>query len=85
MNREDLSEKVIQIISAHLDIEKEKIEENTDIYEDIGIDSIGMISLCARIQEEMKVRVSLAEIMEVRTIDKLCSLFEKAITSSPEA
>ncbi len=52
-----LSQKVKSIISEILDIEEEKLSEDTDLIREIGIESIDMLEIAISLEKEFGIRV----------------------------
>ncbi|MDO4909711.1 MAG: acyl carrier protein [Corynebacterium sp.] len=53
---------------------EEKIQPETDLREDLGLDSLDYIALCVRIEEACGRRVSEQEAAELRTVGDLEAL-----------
>jgi acyl carrier protein len=61
-------------VCEHLGLNDNEITLKTDIYKDIGLDSLGMVSLGMRLQGKFSVTVPLSEVATIKTIG---DLFEK--------
>ncbi|MBN2531923.1 MAG: acyl carrier protein [Spirochaetales bacterium] len=61
-------------VCEHLGLGNNEITSQTEIYKDIGLDSLGMVSLGMRLQGMFSVTVPLSEVATIKTIG---DLFEK--------
>jgi acyl carrier protein len=61
-------------VCEHLGLTDEEITVKTDIYKDIGLDSLGMVSLGMRLQGKFSITVPLSEVATIKTVG---DLFEK--------
>ena len=55
-------------IAEHLGIEEEGISEETSLYDDLGIDSLGIISMALKLQDKFNVDVPSSAAAEFRTV-----------------
>ncbi|MBN2441461.1 MAG: hypothetical protein JXJ04_08940 [Spirochaetales bacterium] len=58
-------------VCDHLGLKDNEITHETDIYKDIGLDSLGMVSLGMKLQAEFSVTVPLSEVSTIKTIGDL--------------
>ena len=58
-------------VCEHLGLNDDEITTETDIYKDIGLDSLGMVSLGMKLQAEFDVNVPLSEVATIKTIGDL--------------
>lgn len=68
MAREIPFEKVRSIIAEHFGIKEEDISEETSLYNDLGVDSLGVISMGIRLQAKFNVKIPPAIAAEFRTV-----------------
>lgn len=66
-------ENYIQTVADLLGMETSELTKETDIYNSIGIDSLGVMSLGLKLQQEFKKRVPLSA---ASTINTLGDMFE---------
>ncbi len=55
-------------LSEILQINKEVITKDANIYQEIGIDSLGLVNLGGKIQKKYEIEIPPAVIVEVRTV-----------------
>ncbi|MCL1819493.1 MAG: acyl carrier protein [Oscillospiraceae bacterium] len=61
-------DKVRELLAAQLDIDEDKITENTNISEDLDADSLDVIELMMSIEEEFGVVIEEDEIAQFKTV-----------------
>lgn len=64
------------MVSEYLGVEKEELNKETHIYDDLGIDSLGIFSLGMNIIKTYKVRLPLSAVSTVTTIGSLYDTLE---------
>ncbi len=77
---EEIYEKVVKIISGTCNIDMEKIDVNTNLYEDLEIDSIMILDIVCLLEKEWKFSLTdypqLLDNME--TVGSLVTFLEKS-------
>lgn len=58
MTKESIFEKVQEIFAEELDIDKEEVQPGSKLISDIGLSSVEILSLIARIEKTFSVRIS---------------------------
>jgi acyl carrier protein len=66
----------IGTISEYLGVEKEELKKETHIYDDLGIDSLGLFSVGMNIIKTYNVRLPLSVVSTVTTIGSLYEALE---------
>ena len=61
-------DKVKEILAEQLDIDIEKIDETTDIAEDLGADSLDVVDVMFAIEEEYDITVDEEQIRKFKTV-----------------
>ncbi len=64
-------EKVVDILSKQLGIEKNKINKNTNIATDLGADSLDLVEILMSLEDEFSVSIPDEAIPEIKTVDDL--------------
>ena len=57
-----------EAVSAHLGLKKDDLQETTDIYRDLGLDSLGVVSLGMKLHSIFKVKVPMSVVSEMYTL-----------------
>lgn len=69
-------EKVKAILAEQFDVEEDKITADTDLQEDLGVDSLDLVDLLMSIEDEFEVEVPDEEIENIKTVGSLVSYIE---------
>ena len=69
-------EKVKAIIADQLDIDADKINENTSLSEDLGADSLDIVEMMMSIEEEFGIEIDDDDAKEFKTIADLISYID---------
>lgn len=79
MNREEILEKIIKVISNNLYIEEGQIQEEDRIREDIGADSLDKVSLFMDFEAEFNISIPDEDVEEILTIKEIIDYLETKI------
>lgn len=63
-----------EIVVKYVDIEPEKITEQTDFKSDLDIDSFTFMSIIAEIEEKAGIELPLEEVSELSTVGELIEM-----------
>jgi acyl carrier protein len=66
--REDILAQVVEILSATFELDKAKIRLDSDLYAELGIDSIDAIDLLVKLQDITEKRIQPAAFKQTRTV-----------------
>ncbi len=78
MNEKKLMEHVIDVIADTLSVKKESITENTDLVEDLGVDSLDMVDLVLAMEQEFGIEIKDEDITpDIRTVRDIVELLGK--------
>lgn len=77
--REDIFEKVADILVEQLEVEKGNIEDSTDIVVDLGADSLDVVDIVQTLEEEFEIKVPNAEIEHLKTVGDIVYYIENNI------
>lgn len=72
----DISEKLKQIVAAQLRIETDSIEDNTDIIDDLGADSLDIVEILMVIEEQFGVSIPDEDVAGLRNLADMQSYIE---------
>lgn len=72
----EVKERVIEVLSDKLGINKLEIKETQDIMNDLGCDSLDMAEIIMGIEEEFDLKIDDTEISEVKTVGDLIKKVE---------
>lgn len=71
MEREELIAKLIEFASMAFEVPEEDIREDTDIAEELGVQSMQRIAMAASIENDFDVVIPVARFADFRTIGDL--------------
>lgn len=69
-------DKVKEIIANQLSIEESKINENTNIAEDLGADSLDLVEILMSLEDEFEVSIPDEAIPTIKTIKDIVDFIE---------
>ena len=79
MTREQVVEKVNQFLIDDFEIEESKLCKDKLIDSEIGIDSLDMVDILVRVNEEFGFKLEKAELMTVKTLGNFYDLLMKHV------
>ena len=74
----DVAERVKKIVVEHLGVEEAKVTENASFIDDLGADSLDVVELVMRIEEEFGVSIPDADAETIQTVGEAIAYLEKA-------
>lgn len=79
MKREEIVEKVNHFLVEDFEIDPSKLGEDKLITTEIGIDSLDMVDIIVRVNEEFGFKLEKTELMEVKTLGDFYDLLLKHV------
>lgn len=76
LSRQELQEKICQIMSEMFEIPLEKLTAEAKLFEELGLDSIDAVDLVVKVQELTGRRVDEADLRRVRTVRDVVDIVE---------
>lgn len=70
-------DKVKKIIANQLSIEEEKLNENTNIAEELGADSLDLVEILMSLEDEFGISIPDEAIPTIKTIKDIVDFIEK--------
>ena len=74
----DIKEKVIEIISEQLGVEKDKITEESNFIDDLGADSLDTVELVMAFEEEFGKEISEEDAEKITTVKSVIDYINNA-------
>lgn len=68
MNRDEIAQKVKVIILNHFDIDEDKINDDLNIKEDLGADSIAVMEFVLELEDEFGAEISDEDAEKIETV-----------------
>jgi len=72
-------DKVKEVLATQLDIDVDKIEDTTDIAEDLGADSLDVVELMFSIEEEYNITIDEEQIRKFKTVADVAKYIDEKI------
>ena len=72
----DLSERVMQAISSNIE-KKIKITPNSQLIEDLQVDSFGKLMIIAALEDEFNISIDESDFKDVHTVNDIISKLEE--------
>lgn len=74
----DIKERVIEVVSKNLDVDKSRITEDANFVEDLGADSLDQVELVMAFEEEFGVEIPDETAEKIRTIADAVKFIKEA-------
>ena len=72
-----MKNKVINLIAETLDVDKEKLNEKTNLVEDLDVESLDLVDLVGVFEEEFGVEIQDKDIKSLQTVGDIIEYIEK--------
>ncbi len=69
-------EKVKVILAEQFDVEEDSLQNDTDLQDDLGADSLDVVDLLMSIEDEFDIEIPDEEIENIRTVGELVNYIE---------
>ena len=70
-------EKIREIITRYVEVEKEQITPDSRFIEDLGFSSFDFVTMLGELEDEFDIEVDEQEVVEIRTVGEAVSYVEK--------
>ena len=70
-------EKLIEVICRYVDIDPAKLNENTNIRSELGLNSLELVNIAVAIEDEFDVEIPDREVMNIETLADAVKVIEK--------
>lgn len=71
MKKEEIFNKVVDVLVEQLGIEKEKVKKESEIIADLGADSLDVVDVVQVLEEEFNVKVPNTDIEKLKTVEDI--------------
>lgn len=75
-SRDEIFDKLVEILVDDFEIEKEKIQPKTNLFEDLELDSIDAVDLAVKLQFFTDKKISPENFKQIRTINDVVDAIE---------
>jgi acyl carrier protein len=76
MNRQEIFEKVKKILIEKLSVNEADIKEDSSLVDDLGVDSLDLVELLMKFEEEFKIEISEEESQKILTVKDIVDFIE---------
>ncbi len=73
MEKEEIFNKVVDVLVEQLGVEKEKVKKESEIMTDLGADSLDVVDVVQTLEEEFNVKVPNEDIEKLKTVDDIAN------------
>ena len=77
MNRKEIEAKVKEFLIEDLEIDEEKIQPESRLKEDIGIDSLDFVDIVVIVEKKFGFKIKTEEMANVKTFSQFCDYIEQ--------
>ncbi|MBP3924042.1 acyl carrier protein [bacterium] len=78
-SRDEIFDKLVEILVDDFEIEKEKIQPETNLFEDLELDSIDAVDLAVKLQFFTDKKISPENFKQIRTINDVVDAIEELL------
>lgn len=73
-------EKIKVILAEQFDVEEDSLQNDTDLQDDLGADSLDVVDLLMSIEDEFEIEIPDEEIENIRTVGDLVNYIEANVS-----
>tara|TARA_B100002019_G_scaffold293212_1_gene319392 strand:- start:5403 stop:5633 length:231 start_codon:yes stop_codon:yes gene_type:complete len=70
---------VIKLVAEHFDISKDTVKVESDVFDDLGADSLDSIELVLELEKNFDIEVTDDEIDNIRTVQDIIDLVDNLV------
>lgn len=85
IDRDSIRKTVIELLESDLGQTFETLQDNQKLREELGLDSVDVVSVVSQIERRFRIRLSTDELMSLSTVGDVLNLLEVKINAGPEA
>ena len=71
MEKEEIFNKVVDVLVEQLGVEKENVKKDSEIMTDLGADSLDVVDVVQVLEEEFNVKVPNTDIEKLKTVEDI--------------
>ncbi len=84
-DRRAIRETLIELLEADTGEEYPDLDENANLREGLGLDSVDVVSIVSQIERRFRIRLTQEELEKLVTVADVLSLLEAKLQAGPEA
>lgn len=85
IDREAIRQTVIELLESDLGETFERLEDGQKLREELGLDSVDVVSVVSQIERRFRIRMSQQELEKLVTVGDVLDLLHAKINASPGA
>ncbi len=82
MSKQEIFEKVKKILVEKLSVNEADIKEDSSLVDDLGVDSLDLVELLMKFEEEFKIEISEEESQKILTVKDIVDFVEEKTKST---
>jgi len=79
MSANEIADKLRQVISEHLGVDKSEVVDSANFADDLGTDSLDALDLLMAVNEEFGTRIPAEELTEIQTVQQMIDKVKAAM------
>jgi acyl carrier protein len=83
-DRETIRQTLIELLEADTGEKYPDLEENTNLREGLGLDSVDVVSIVSQIERRFRIRLTQQELEKLVTVADMLKLLETKFNAGPE-
>ncbi len=80
MTREEIYQKIVKIVSQKLQVHENEVKEDSSFVDDFGADSLDLVELIMKMEEEFGIEISDEESQKILTVKDAVDFIENKLT-----
>jgi len=85
LDRQTIRHTLIELLEADTGEKYEDLNENTNLREGLGLDSVDVVSIISQIERRFRIRLSQQELERLTTVADVLNLLESKIPGGPQS
>jgi acyl carrier protein len=82
MNREEMRSTLLRLLEEEMGQEYPPLGDQVGLKDELNLDSVDVVGLVIRVEREMRLRISMNDLEDVRTVGDLLDLLARPARSS---
>lgn len=79
MKREDIEQKIKEILVSDFELDAEKLVPEAKLFEDLDLDSIDAVDMVVRLQQMTGLKVKAEDFKQIHTLKDIADVVEKLV------
>ncbi len=79
MDKEEIKQKVVDLIVEKLDVDREDVKPEAHIVDDLGADSLDIVELVMALEDEFDIEIPDEDAEKIRTVQDVFDYIDKIV------